>query len=293
VLFSGELGLFLPTANRRSLQPNPANSTFSYFVFTGKIFAFAIVHSVHLSPHLCTPFLKRVLGRPLCLEDLADVDETLFCGMQWLQQNSVDALPSELFFTISAGDSDRAIDLKENGASIAVTDENKQEYIELVVEHRLRKQGEQQADAFCHGFHELLGQSELQYFDANELDAVICGENEVDVADWQRHCKFEGDYSASHPVIMTFFAVIGTWGQEDLARLLAFVTGSPQVPLGGFAQYGEMGKPLVIRPGGGRERLMTAHACTNTLDLPAYENRCDMQQKLMYAIDHSAEYGFG
>jgi E3 ubiquitin-protein ligase HUWE1 len=294
-LFSAGSALFVPTANRRSFQPNAASGTgplqLAYFAFTGKIFAFAIVHSVYLAPHLSLPFLKGVIGAPLCLDDLADVDDTLFNGMKWVQENSVAGLPSELFFTIGS-DSETPIELKENGASIPVTDDNKAEYVDLVVEHKLHRQIERQTDAFCQGFYELIAQRELKVFDAWELDSVICGQEAVDVADWQRHCDFGGEYSQSHPVILTFFAVIGGWSQEDLARLLAFVTGSPQVPLGGFAEFREMGKPLVIRPGGGPERLVTAHTCTNTLDLPAYDNRCDMQEKLMYAIDHCTEYGF-
>jgi E3 ubiquitin-protein ligase HUWE1 len=294
-LFSAAPALFVPTSSRRGFQPSPSSGAnpiqLAYFTFTGKIFAFAIIHSVHLSPHLSLPFLKRIIGEPVCLSDLADVDETMFTGMRWIQENSVADLPSELVFTLSGGD-DAPVELKDRGASIAVTDENKHEYIQLVVEHKLKCQFERQATAFCQGFFELIAQNELKVFTAEELDAVICGENEVDVADWKHNCEFGGEYSESHPVIMTFFAVIGGWSQEDLGRLLAFVTGSPQVPLGGFSEYREMGKPLVIRPGGNRERLVSAHTCTNTLDLPAYENRCVMQEKLKFAIDHCTEYGF-
>jgi E3 ubiquitin-protein ligase HUWE1 len=297
-LFNPAYTLFLPTLSERSFQPNPASAVnanhLDYFQFAGKIFALAVLNSVHLSAHLSIPFLKRIIGRPVSLEDLEDIDEMLFMGMKWVLENSVSDLPSELTFTTSAGDLGnlREIDLLENGSSIAVTNENKAEYVNLMVEYRLRRGIENQGNAFCNGFYELISQEELRLFDAHELDLVICGENRIDVDDWQQNCEFQGIYYPSHPVIKLFFTVIRAWSQENLSRLLAFTTGSPQVPLGGFAAFREAGKPIVINQGGGKERLVTAHTCVNTLDLPLYENTVEMNQKLMYAIDNCTEYGF-
>jgi E3 ubiquitin-protein ligase NEDD4 len=200
-----------------------------------------------------------------------------------------------LVFTATVGEVEsgsRQVELKENGASIAVTDENKREYIELLVEHRLRGQIREQGDAFCAGFYELISQDELSLFNEYELDSMICGENVVDVNDWQKHCEFMGVYSASRPVISLFFEVIRGWSQENLSKLLAFTTGSPRVPLGGFAAFRESGRPIVITSGGSKERLVTAHTCVNRLDLPLYESLAEMNEKLMYAIDNCIEYGF-
>jgi hypothetical protein len=297
-LFRPGHALFLPTLSKRSFQPNPCSAInpkhLAYFEFAGKVFAVAVVNSVHLSAHLSMPFLKRIIGKTLSLEDLADIDEMMFNGMKWILENSVADLPSELVFSASAAElgSGRQVELKENGASIAVTDANKQEYIELLVEHRLKREIEHQGNAFCQGFYELIPLDEIKAFDAAELDAVICGENIVDVSDWQKHCEFMGVFSANHPVIALFFEVLRSWSQENLSKLLAFTTGSPQVPLGGFAAFREAGRPIVINSGGGKDRLVTAHTCVNTLDLPLYESRSEMNEKLMYAIENCAGYGF-
>jgi E3 ubiquitin-protein ligase HUWE1 len=296
-LFNPGYALFLPTLSERSFQPNPGSGInprhLAYFQFTGRIFALAILNSVYLSAHLSTPFLKLLIGRSVSLEDLEDIDDDMFRGMKWILDNPVAGLPSELMFTTSSSEigSSSQVELKENGASIMVTDENKKEYIELLVDHRLKRAIESQATAFCKGFHELISQDEVRMFGPDELDSVICGENIIDVDDWQTNCEFQGDYFAQHPVITLFFSVLRKWSQENLAKLLAFATGSSQVPLGGFAAFKEAGRPMIINCGGEKARLATAHTCENRLDLPKYENEDEMNEKLLYAIENCGGFG--
>ena len=46
-------------------------------------------------------------------------------------------------------------DLKPDGSKIPVTDENKKEYVQLVVEHKMSKTIRPQIDQFLKGFHEV------------------------------------------------------------------------------------------------------------------------------------------
>lgn len=46
------------------------------------------------------------------------------------------------------------MELKENGASIPVTEENKEEYVRLVVSYRLDNSIKEQNKAFLQGFYE-------------------------------------------------------------------------------------------------------------------------------------------
>lgn len=62
------------------------------------------------------------------------------------------------------------IDLKPDGRDIPVTDENKMEYIELVVRWRIGKRVEEQKDAFLEGFYELIPSELIGVFDEKELE---------------------------------------------------------------------------------------------------------------------------
>lgn len=53
------------------------------------------------------------------------------------------------------GEGTVAVDLLEDGASIAVTQANKQQYVDLYVEHLLLSSVEKQRKAFCRGFHKV------------------------------------------------------------------------------------------------------------------------------------------
>ena len=75
------------------------------------------------------------------------------------------------------------IDLKPGGADIAVTDENKKEYVDLAVEYYISKRVKDQFDAFMSGFNELIPQDLINVFDERELESLIGGMSkpEIDV----------------------------------------------------------------------------------------------------------------
>lgn len=71
------------------------------------------------------------------------------------------------------------VELKPDGANIAVTESNKLEYIRLLCEHRLKGRVEQQVTAFKKGLHEIVKPDALAIFDERELEvgsdlAALC-----------------------------------------------------------------------------------------------------------------------
>lgn len=70
------------------------------------------------------------------------------------------------------------IDLKEGGRDIPVTNENKKDYVQLIVEWRIRGRVQDQFDAFLSGFNELIPQELINVFDERELELLIGGMSE-------------------------------------------------------------------------------------------------------------------
>ena len=86
------------------------------------------------------------------------------------------------------------IDLKPNGRDIAVTDENRIEYIHLVANYKLNKQINEQVAKFRQGLGDVINLEWLRMFDANELRILISGApGEIDVTDWRNHCQYRGN----------------------------------------------------------------------------------------------------
>lgn len=73
------------------------------------------------------------------------------------------------------------IELKPGGADIAVTEENKKDYLDAVVEYRISKRIKDQFEAFMSGFSELIPQELITVFDERELELLIGGMSEIDV----------------------------------------------------------------------------------------------------------------
>lgn len=239
-------------------------------------------------------FLKPLVGDDVALEDLEDIDNEKHRTMQWLLDNSLVDLPVDMLFVVDEQHIGvyREVELKPDGANIQVTDENKSEFVELMVEHILKRRIQSQINAFTEGFHSLIPKDDIAILNAKELDLLICGEDKIDVDDWWRNCTFCAHYSREHPVVQRFFQVIRKWTQENLEKLLEFITGCPRVPFGGFRQFHEAGVPMRIQRDPNGDRLIHAHTCVNILNLPEYETEAEMNDKLMYAVTNCSEYGF-
>lgn len=73
------------------------------------------------------------------------------------------------------------IELKPGGEEVPVTEENKKEYVDCVVEYRISKRVKEQFDAFMSGFSELIPHDLITVFDERELELLIGGMSEIDV----------------------------------------------------------------------------------------------------------------
>jgi E3 ubiquitin-protein ligase NEDD4 len=73
------------------------------------------------------------------------------------------------------------IDLKLGGADIAVTEGNKEEYVDLMVEYRISKRVKDQFNAFMSGFSELIPHDLITVFSERELEFLVSGISDIDV----------------------------------------------------------------------------------------------------------------
>ena len=277
-------------------EPNPTSNVIPmhlhYFNFAGQILARAVIDNVNVDCHLPTVLCKEILGVKVTLRDLEKTDPELFRSLQWMSQN--DVTPLEMKFTFGSEELgvSKEIPLIENGENIDVTNDNKEDFIEKVVRYRLVGRTKEQTNAFVSGFHSLISKDELKMFNPSELDLIICGVPIIDVKDMRQYSRYTFPFTADHPVVERFFAVIRHWSRDDLAKLLLFVTGSSQMPIGGFKAFKDSGMSFTLAPGGDHDRLPAAHTCINTLDLPEYRSENELNEKLHLAINECNTFGF-
>uniref|UniRef100_A0A8D2ZEE4 HECT-type E3 ubiquitin transferase n=1 Tax=Scophthalmus maximus TaxID=52904 RepID=A0A8D2ZEE4_SCOMX len=294
-MFNPYYGLFEYSAtDNYTLQINPNSGLcnedhLSYFKFIGRVAGMAVYHGKLLDAFFIRPFYKMMLQKPITLQDMESVDSEYFNSLMWILEN--DPTDLDLRFTIDEelfGQTHQH-ELKLGGAEIVITNENKKEYIHLVMQWRFVNRIQKQMTAFKEGFFELVPQDLIKIFDENELELLMCGLGDVDVNDWRENTKYKNSYCSNHVVIQWFWKTVLLMDAEKRIRLLQFVTGTSRVPMNGFAElYGSNGPQLfTIEQWGTRDKLPRAHTCFNRLDLPPYESFEELREKLHIAIENA------
>lgn len=300
-MFSPYYGLFEYAAGSSyTLQINKASqaateSHLSYFRFIGRMMALAVFNSKLLDAYFTRAFYKQLLGQAPTLADMQSVDSELHSSLVWMLENDIeDVIYHNFSEQVESFGAVQTVDLKPGGREIEVTNENKDEYVRLVVDWRLARCVAEQMGALLAGIGDVFDPALLRVFDHAELEYLLSGIAKIDVDDWEANTVYRQPFNASHMIVRWFWQAVRSLSHEQRARLLTFVTGTSKVPLGGFAElYGASGKlPFTIdNLTGGRERLPIAHSCFNRLDLsPAYPSYKVLRAKLLIAIEECTSF---
>ncbi|XP_064013634.1 E3 ubiquitin-protein ligase NEDD4 isoform X2 [Pogoniulus pusillus] len=294
-MFNPYYGLFEYSAtDNYTLQINPNSGLcnedhLSYFKFIGRVAGMAVYHGKLLDAFFIRPFYKMMLQKPITLHDMESVDSEYYNSLKWILENDPTELDLRFIVDEELFGQTHQHELKSGGSEIVVTNKNKRDYIHLVIQWRFVSRVQKQMAAFKEGFFELIPQDLIKIFDENELELLMCGLGDVDVADWKLHTKYKNGYNINHQVIQWFWKAVIMMDSEKRIRLLQFVTGTSRVPMNGFAElYGSNGPQLfTVEQWGTPEKLPRAHTCFNRLDLPPYESFEDLWDKLLLAIENT------
>uniref|UniRef100_A0A672SBI9 HECT-type E3 ubiquitin transferase n=1 Tax=Sinocyclocheilus grahami TaxID=75366 RepID=A0A672SBI9_SINGR len=266
-MFNPYYGLFEYSAtDNYTLQINPNSGLcnedhLSYFKFIGRVAGMAVYHGKLLDGFFIRPFYKMMLVKQITLNDMESVDSEYYNSLKWILEN--DPTELDLRFCIDEDNFGQTyqVDLKPSGSDMVVTNDNKKEYIDLVIQWRFVNRVQKQMNAFLEGFTELIPIDLIKIFDENELELLMCGLGDVDVNDWRQHTVYKNSYCPNHPVIQWFWKAVLLMDAEKRIRLLQFVTGTSRVPMNGFAElYGSNGPQLfTIEQWGTPDKLPRAH----------------------------------
>ncbi|POS87613.1 hypothetical protein EPUL_003026 [Erysiphe pulchra] len=291
-MFDPGYALFIPvSSDRTTFHPNQLSSVneehLMFFKFIGRIIGKALYEGRVLDCHFSRAVYKRILGKAVSLKDMESLDPDYYKSLIWMLENDITDIMTETFSV----DSDKfgvneTIDFIPNGRNINVTEENKHEYVRLMVEWRLTGSVKEQLDEFLKGFHDIVPADLVSIFNEQELELLISGLPEIDVDDWKVNTEYH-NYTASSPQIQWFWRAVRSFDKEERAKLLQFVTGTSKVPLNGFKELEGMNgfnRFNIHRDYGNKNRLPSSHTCFNQLDLPEYENYEILRQQLLTAI---------
>ena len=160
-MFNPDYALFIPVASdRTTFHPNKLSKVneehLMFFKFIGRIIGKALYEGRALDCHFSRAVYKRILGKSVSIKDMETLDLDYYKSLLWMLENDITEIITETF-SVETDDFgvNEVVDLVENGRHIPVTEENKHEYVQLVVEYRLTGSVQTQLEQFLKGILEI------------------------------------------------------------------------------------------------------------------------------------------
>ncbi|KAK0064842.1 ubiquitin-protein ligase E3A [Biomphalaria pfeifferi] len=293
-LFNPDIGMFTYNEDSHHYWFNSLSfENDAQFTLIGILLGLAIYNSCILDIHFPMVVYRKLMGKKGTFLDLYDVDPVLMSSLKEMLEYSKDDFEDvfDQVFRIGYHDvfgNSHTYDLKENGDSIPVTQENKQDFVDLYCDYLLNKSIDQQFRAFKRGFLMVTSESPLkQLFRPEEIELLVCGSKELDFHALEEATDYDGGFAADSPTIRNFWKVVHEMVEDDKKKLLQFTTGTDRVPVGGLSKL----KMIISRNGPDSDRLPTSHTCFNVLLLPEYPTVEKLRDRLLKAINYSKGFG--
>jgi len=286
---SPDLGLFASKDGGRSfhIAPQGKNESLSQFELCGKLLGLALLHGEMVPSMRLSPTLRKLLlGSPTVgVEDMAAVDPEFYRkrvaylleGSYKQGEQPMELADLALTFEDEITKGVRT-ELCLGGAQRVVTEENKNEYLDLLCHHRLVESIQPQVDAFIKGFRALVPAEVRQQLQRIvtpvELGMILCGVTDLDVHEW-KEASVQAD-ETSLETWETCWRALEVMTPEQQSAVLEFVTGSALLPEGGLGAL----KFTVAAAEGNRP---SSAPSSSTLYLPSYGSVEEMRRALVAA----------
>jgi hypothetical protein len=280
-----------------------------YYEFIGKLYSKAFIDMMNINNiQFNHVLIKQILKKPIELDDIQYYDLDLYKSLLFIKkekniENNEDLQDIRFTWIIRDKNNDRKeIELIKNGKNIKLNDKNKDLFIEKVINEEITKPYEEQINYFTKGLFIILDDKISNIFTIDEFNFMLSGQNEIDLKDWKENTIYKGNFNENHPVIKLFWECIEALNKFQLEKFLEFSTGSPTVPLDGFANLKGMGgnimkftiEPYICygsdNPYKNEFRLIEAKTCFNRIVLPYYKNKIEIKKALDIILNNDTSF---
>jgi ubiquitin-protein ligase E3 A len=186
----------------------------------------------------------------------------------------------------------RLVELVPGGSEKKVSVANRAEFVDAYLRLLLDDGVKHLSVPLCSGFHAICDAHSLDtlYFRPEELEQLLCGHREwSNLLELESGARYIG-FDADSPAVRNFWSVVHDrrrFPKEKQRRLLWFATGSDRVPIRGLADL----HFTIQRSTSDDQRLPSAHACFNMIDLPEYSSIDVLAARLDTALEHTQGFG--
>ncbi|KAI8981505.1 hypothetical protein BDB01DRAFT_723911 [Pilobolus umbonatus] len=293
-LFDPKYGMFSFNEESRlcwfTSNPSPDEINIREYKLVGLLLGLAVYNSVILDLHFPLALYKKLMNVDTTLADLRQLDPSLGKGLERLLYfNGNVELEYDRFFQVDIELHGHIFtyDLKQRGQEYPLTDESKEEFVELYTQFILDKSVRKQFEAFQEGFQLVCQDSAIKIFRPEEVEQLICGSSDLDFEALELSTVYDGGWTKESKIIKYFWEIVHSFTYEEKKKLLFFATGSDRAPIGGLSKL----QFVIAKNGGDSDRLPTSHTCYNVLLLCEYSSKEKLKERLMTSISNAEGFG--
>lgn len=258
------------------------------FKIMGQFVAKALFDSRIVDLNLSTMFMRLVLNGwvPNTLDILRQVDATLAQSLEKIKSMQSDELDSlSLDFTLP-GYAD--YELHANGKNEQVDASNVASYIEEVIMHTLNVGVKPLVRAFREGFNLIFPINAMSTFTPEEV-VMLFGNQEEDWSESTLLSSVKPDhgYNVDSQTFRDVISVMSTFTPVERRDFLQWLTGSPKLPIGGFAGLHPHLTIVKRTPDSNQmadQTLPSVMTCVNFCKMPPFSTRSIMKERLSLAM---------
>lgn len=272
-------GLFARTAENY-LVPSPASKAVPGYrqhfrVFgrlLGKFFVDdELVRDLPLSPHV----LRLLRNEQPDLEDMRDYDPQIYRSLRLLLDGPVgEDLGLSFSETTGLLGEQHEWELVPGGRGLALSEDNKEEYVRRYVHFRLVGSVSDQLQELLSGFRESC--PSVECFSLAELRGLFADREALDVDAFERDVILRGCQKDT-PEVRWFFEILRAFSPEEQRGVIRFMTSRERLPEDGF-------KSFKILLDSGESKLPYASTCDSRIMIGPAKSREELETKLRYAM---------
>ena len=288
-LQSDYIELFIKTSNNKNnigdltdkyiINPNCNNATYQKaYRFIGKLMALAISSGETLDFNLHQIIWKGILENEITFEEFQTIDINFYNLIKTFKEilttKDKNLFDSYNFNFIIQNLDGKEIELIENGRNIKLTLENLQRYIDLA-QSKILEEIKNPIKYIREGLYSVIRKNVLQILNHEELEEMVCGEAKFNMEEFKKNTKCD----EKEELIQWFWEWLGNCSNKDKFKYLKFVSGRSRLPKSEYVH-----KIFIFDD---KDKLPATHTCFFSLDMPRYDSKEILFEKMKYAIENS------
>ena len=281
-----------------------------YFSFFGRLFAKAILDKILIPYELNPIILKYLLFSNYNDDNIDNIDEEqnifnindikyfdyeIYNSLVKLLNTN---LANNLYFYFVWNVNHEEIELIDGGSNILVNNENKNLFINKIIELICFKSIKDELQAFKNGFISIIPLNFIKIFTTEEFSFILYGQKEINLKDWKMNTIYKNGINEKNEVIQFFWEILGELNNEQLLLFFKFCTGSTRIPVDGFSALpGPKNKIIKFniellkdKDDKAKHKLITAQTCFNTIILPQYKTKDEMRKAIYIILESDTNY---